>query len=377
MGQTKHAILPEPSLEEAARQAFALDIRRHMATRVAPSCQTAYEVHSKKPFVDANGREPSSRAEARRAMADNTYYQMFSAMQRNVQELTWDAVIDTVERQADDLATRAKTVSGSAGGSLRIDDAFEPPSYLTGYDIHLQPGAYHMTRSSEDVAAGALYETGTYLYSMGQLGPDTDYLGKAVIQHYKSRFPDKTPKRILDMGCTVGHSTMAWAKEFPDAEVHGIDVGQALLRYAHARAEDLNIPIHFSQQNAEHTDFEDGSFDVVVSHIMMHETSTGAVPAIFEESRRLLAPGGVMLHMDIPRLAGVPPVQAFIMAWEVYNNNETFGGTYREMDVEAEALKAGWPADQVALEFAEHFMPPKIRNYTPVKVTWPTVVGWK
>ena len=31
-----------------------------------------------------------------------------------------------------------------------------------------------------------------------------------------------------------------------------------MLRYGHARAESMGVPIHFSQQDAEHTNFEDG-----------------------------------------------------------------------------------------------------------------------
>jgi ubiquinone/menaquinone biosynthesis C-methylase UbiE len=96
---------------------------------------------------------------------------------------------------------------------------------------------------------------------------------------------------------------------------------------------------YFSQKNAENTNFEDGSFDVVLSHIMMHETSTKAVVRIFLESRRLLKDGGVMMHMDTPRLKELPPLGSFLAEWEVYNNNERFGGTYREMDIAAEAVK--------------------------------------
>ena len=37
------------------------------------------------------------------------------------------------------------------------------------------------------------------------------------------------------------------------ANVTGIDVGAALLRYAHGRAESMGAAVHFSQQDAEHT----------------------------------------------------------------------------------------------------------------------------
>jgi ubiquinone/menaquinone biosynthesis C-methylase UbiE len=177
------------------------------------------------------------------------------------------------------------------------------------------------------------------------------------------------------MGCTVGQSTLPWKEAFPDAEVHGIDVGESVLRYAHARAEAMGVAVHFSQQNAEATDFPDGHFDVVVSHIMMHETSTPAVANIFKESRRLLRPGGAMLHMDNPRLKELAPFDAFLAEWEVHNNNEKFGGTYREMDIVAEAEKAGFAKGRVHLEYVPLVVPPRVMNYQTKGIQFPCLIG--
>ena len=66
------------------------------------------------------------------------------------------------------------------------------------------------------------------------------------------------------------------------SSVHAIDVAAPVLRYAFARAESLEKPIHFSQQNAESTNFSDGYFDLVVSHLMMHETSSKAIRNILK-----------------------------------------------------------------------------------------------
>ena len=59
-------------------------------------------------------------------------------------------------------------------------------------------------------------------------------------------------------------------------------------------------PFIFSQQNAERTSFDDESMDLVVSHIMLHETSHKAFNNILKESLRLLRPGGIMMHMEQP-----------------------------------------------------------------------------
>ena len=106
----------------------------------------------------------------------------------------------------------------------------------------------------------------------GLLGQRMDKLGKQVADWVKATYPKMKPMRILEMGCTIGQSTVAWKEAFPDAEVYGIDVAGPSLRYAHARAEALGRGIAYSQQDATKTNFPDGFFDIVASHAMIHET---------------------------------------------------------------------------------------------------------
>jgi ubiquinone/menaquinone biosynthesis C-methylase UbiE len=146
-------------------------------------------------------------------------------------------------------------------------------------------------------------DRGGAVYMLGRNGGMlNDLRGQTAMAHVLTRFPDFAPSRILDMGCGIGTSTVPAAQCFPDAEVHGIDVGASMLRYAHARAEHLGAAVHFSQQSAEKTDFEDASFDLVFSCVMFHETSQAATMAIVEETRRLLRPGGLAVHLEVPLL---------------------------------------------------------------------------
>ncbi len=375
--QNQHELLVSPTHDEAARQEYYMDIRRHLARNVAGGNRVVWSNVVRPAFVKANGRDPESRAEVRSVMTRDPYYQMYSAMQRHTQEMTWDSVIDSVERELPALNQKAKQFAQKAKGSLTLTPDFEVPPYLSFYDIHLQPGGYHANLSDDDVSVGALYDRATFMYAMGNLGAKSDYLGLSLIEHFKKRFPHIKPKRILDMGCTTGNSAVPWKEAFPDAEVYGIDVGESVLRYAHARSESMGAAIHYSQQNAEHTNFPDGFFDVVVSHIIMHETSTPAVRRIFTESKRLLRDGGVMMHMDNPRLKELPPFDAFLAEWEVYNNNERFGGTYREMDIVSEAEKSGFAKGKATLEIVTMIAPPTVTNYTTKGFGFPCLVGEK
>ncbi|MFO1427681.1 MAG: class I SAM-dependent methyltransferase [Steroidobacteraceae bacterium] len=230
--------------------------------------------------------------------------------------------------------------------AARIAGARSAPGRLAitrPVDVHLQPGGYHTDFTADDVTAGVVYDEGVKLYLGGAMGPENSLLGDLLLTYLRERHPGFAPRRMLDMGCAIGNSTLPWARAFPDAQVHAIDVGAPVLRYGHARAQALGVAVHFSQQNAEATDFEAGSFDLVVSHIMLHETSKSALVRILSECHRLLRPGGLMLHLEIPR--GKTVIEKFMHNWESYNNNETFCRYMTDIDLKAEALKGGFDAE--------------------------------
>ncbi len=254
--------------------------------------------------------------------------------------MMWEASVDSVERDLPRLIETAKR-SGNYS-SLVLDPNLEVPSYITNNDIHLMPGGYHTDQADDDVTAGVLFDLGIYLYSMGALGPNMDGLGHYLIHQFQTMYPGRTPRRILDMGCTTGASTVAWAQTYPDAEICAIDVAAPCLRFAQARANDYGAKIAFSQQNAEHTNFGDGSFDLIISHIALHETSRTAVDNILAESRRLLEPGGLMFHLDLPQPGNEPLVKQALMSWEIHNNNENFYGELRDLDYDELLGKAGF-----------------------------------
>ncbi len=341
-----HDALPETTHDEFARQEFVKSFKLHVATQIAPGNKAIYEKRVRPVFEKEHGRAPKDRHEVRGVMQRDPYYQFWSELLRTSQEMMWESVGASVERQ---LPALVETVRGteSKHGSLRLDPDLEIPAYHTAVDIHCQPGGYHTELVEDDVAAGAVYDRAVYLYAMGRMGPFNDDIGASLAHHIRREFPDFAPQRILDLGCSVGHSTLPYAEVFPGAEIHAVEVGAPMLRYAHARAESLGVPVHFSQQNAEALDFEDGSFDLIVSHILLHETSAKAIRRIMAECHRLLRPGGLMLHGEVPQYAGMEPFDAFILDWDTYNNNEPFWGPVHDLDLEELAETAGFQRDQV------------------------------
>jgi len=370
----KHEMLPRPNHDEAALQAFVKSFRGHLAAKVMPGTYAVYQARVEPQFRAQHGRPPQDQHEVRRIMEADPYYQFWSAMQRRSQELMWESVIDSTERQLPELIGKAKKLAKKAKGSLRLDPALQVPRYHTAADIHLQPGGYHTDFTADDVAMGAVYDYGIYIYLNGALGPTNNAMGLLLTGYVQEKFPDFRPAKVLDMGCAIGNSTLEWKRAYPKAEVHGIDVGAPVLRYAHARAEALGVPVHFSQQNAEKTDFPDDTFDLVLSHIMLHETSKSALVNIMRECRRVLKPGGRMIHLEIPR--GNTPVEKFMYNWETYNNNETFAGFMTDLDLKGEALKGGFAADKVVVDAYAPRMSSEQKNYSE-EFTWKILVGEK
>lgn len=354
MAQTQHAVLPRTTHDEAARQDFVQSFKMYLANHVAPGNREAYDRRVVPEFEKAHGRPPKDRFEVRKAIGQDPYYRFWSSLQRTSQEMMWDSVSASVDRQIEDLIAKAKSVNkGKPLGSLRLDPSVKLPRYHAAVDIHCQPGGYHTELCEDDVAAGAIYDRAVYIYTMGRAGPMNSDMGDSAANFMRRRHPDFQPRTILDMGCTVGHSTLPWVDAYPEAEVHGIDVGAPVLRYAHARAEALGKKVHYAQQNAEHTDFEDESFDLIVSQILLHETSGKAIKRIMRECHRLLRPGGMMVHLETPPYAAMKdPFDEFIMDWDTYNNNEPFWGPSHDIDYRELAAGGGFDADKVELELA-------------------------
>lgn len=349
--QFEHALLPKANHDEQARQNFVKSLKVHINQHLRPRVENAYE-HSAKPRFEAEqGRSPQTRHEVRQSMEAESAYQWWSVLRRTAQELLWESVQSSIERQLPALKQQAQQYQ-PALGSLILNPDFEVPTYQKAIDIHCMPGSYHTDAGADDLSAGALYDRGVYLYALGWLGPLNDDLGQSLVHyHLKTELPEWQPKRILDMGCSVGHSTVPYAEAYPNAEVHGIDVAAPMLRYAHARAEALGQRVHFSQQNAEQTQFADGSFDLVVSHILLHEMPVFAIRNVLKESYRLLAPGGRMIHLEGALYQNMDPFRAFLYDWETTNNNEPFWSAMRDLDLPQLASEAGFSTDQIEVKF--------------------------
>jgi ubiquinone/menaquinone biosynthesis C-methylase UbiE len=350
--QHQHAALPRANHDEHARQEFTKSLKQFVQQGLLPGLGPVFQNRAARAFEKQHGKAPADRWDIRKAMVPDIYFQHYAATNRIAQELVWESVLGSIERQLPELEAATSALSADSAAALESDPAFPVPRYISAIDIHCMPGGYASEADAADIVAGALYDRGVYLYAMGYMGPDNDDMGRSVCNYIKRRMPDFTPTAILDMGCTVGHSTVPYKELFPEAEVTGIDVAGPCVRYAHARAKALGQDVAFLQRSAEDTGFADASFDLIVSHILLHETSGRAMPQIFRECHRLLKPGGMMIHADLPPFNLMDPFTQFILDNETYYNNEPFWGPMRDKDQVQMAAEAGFPAESIRFDTA-------------------------
>ncbi len=344
----RHAVFPETSHDEIERINFLAQMNRHLAARVVPGVQRAYEARVRPALNATLGREPSDRHEVRRGLLRDPSFQTWSALRRMTMEQRQQAGLWTVLRQSEKLAASAAELA--TGDRLELDPALDIPRYVSAVDHHCMPGSYHRERFPGDVSAGANYDHGGFVTTGGLLGRYADGGGQAVVNWVRRKMPDFRPQRILDIGCTVGHSALPIAQAFPEAEVVAIDVAAPVLRYAAARAESLGVHnIRFVQANGENlARFADTSFDWVQTTMFLHELSTTALSAIFSESHRLLRAGGVVLHVEQPQYAAdMPLFEQALRDWDAFYNNEPFWSRLHEMDLDYHMIHAGFHASEL------------------------------
>ena len=344
--QLGHELQVSRTRDEDARSRFVMNLRDYVLNDVARQMQDTYK--SRRDALARRDEDvPADGDDVHDLLIDEPIFKFYSAVRYNAQEMCHRAVIPAIDRQREDLSKRAAALSSErdVGGTLTLDPEFQVPRYVEGIDVHLMPGSYVAGDDNGDARGGALYDNAISIFAFGRLGKHMDDIGWSMSKFVRQTFADFKPKKILDVGCTIGHNTLPWAQVFPDAEVHAVDVAAPVLRYAHARAQSLGVPVHFSQQSAEDLKFEDNSFDLVFSSMFLHELPLAAIKNFLREARRVLKPGGLMLNMELPPNCHMHPYDQFYLDWDSRYNNEPFYKTFRDQNCPELCVEAGFPRD--------------------------------
>lgn len=343
MLELKHDLKLRKTRDEKARMNFVSGLRGFVLNDMANGMRAVYDADVAPAFRATAKRAPKDGPEVHKALRTNEYFKFYSSLRVSTQDMVWQSVIPPLEKNRDALKQRARALAThSARRSLTLDPAVPVPRSVSAIDVHLMPGNYVGEYEADDLAAGALYDNGLAVFSFGLMGQNLDDIGQSIAGFIRTKYPRFQPQRILDLGCTIGHNTGAWKDHFPKAQVHGIDVAAPCLRYGFARAQAQGRDLHLHQMDAEHLQFPDASFDVVFSSMFLHEVPSRNIANVFREAYRVLRPGGLMLHMELPPNEQLSPYDAFYLDWDSYYNNEPFYKPFRDLSPVDLVRRAGF-----------------------------------
>ena len=199
----------------------------------------------------------------------------------------------------------------------------------------------------------AAFEAASATYSMGlRVWKDEDISWQEAQQRLRHSFfrvleqytPD-TVTNILDMGCSVGVSTLTLHRYFTDLQdtpinTIGLDLSPYMLAVAKTTDSDREIS-QWLHALGEATGLADNSLDLVTLQFVIHELPRQATKNIFKEVLRILKPGGVIGVVDnnpaSPVIQGLPPVLFTLM-----KSTEPWSDDYYTFEVEAALEEVGF-----------------------------------
>ena len=202
------------------------------------------------------------------------------------QDTLWERFLQPLFGLAIDRQ-KLKKLSDSIDWEKESDRYFNPdlvyPEYYLSQNFHGIDGGYLTS------GAAVTYDPVTQYV----LAPNESWNREAVIKAVQG-----SPRKILDLGCGTGSTTILLKQAFPNAEVIGLDLSPQMLVMAEYKARRAKLDIQWLHGLAETTNFADEEFDVVTASLLFHETPPHIAKAILQESYRLLAPRGQIIILD-------------------------------------------------------------------------------
>ncbi|HEY8466527.1 MAG TPA: class I SAM-dependent methyltransferase [Solirubrobacterales bacterium] len=184
----------------------------------------------------------------------------------------------------------------------------------------------------------------------GQIGRDQtrQKLRKALGGAEPPRF-----ERALEIGAGTGYFSLNLMQEGVVGELVATDISTGMLETLTGNAERLGLSdrVRTEHTDAERLPFEDGSFDLVFGHAVLHHIPN--LDVAFGEFRRVLRPGGTIAFCGEPsrhgdRLAAIPkrlgaamaPLWRRVVGASARNGAGAHAGHEHEHEAEGHALEA-------------------------------------
>ena len=108
--------------------------------------------------------------------------------------------------------------------------------------------------------------------------------------------------KVLEVGCGTGFFTLNLMLAGVIGEAHVTDISPGMVNVAERNAKELGLTVHGKVADAETLPYDDGTFDLVVGHAVLHHIPD--VELALREVVRVLKPGGRFVFAGEPTTYG-------------------------------------------------------------------------
>lgn len=262
-------------------------------------------------------------------------------------------LIQTAEKNGIQWRDEAKRLEGDS----RVYEAFEaikddsieyPEYYLKPFHAYSEGNLCWLAATE---ARSATYSMALRVWPKDRITAETaqqrlrDSYTDTVRAHREkyNEATDVEPKKILDVGCSVGMSTRYLSEAFPQAEIVGLDLSPYMLAVASVSDQGVEGSERrtWVHGKGEDTKYSDATFDIVSLAFVIHECPESATAALMKEAHRVLKPGGTFVMTDnnpqSPVIQKLPPALFTLMKSTEPHSNE-----YYTIDVQQMLTNAGF-----------------------------------
>ena len=210
----------------------------------------------------------------------------------------------------------------------------KPPVYWSETEFHRTAGGWDASEFNGYVHGEVLHKL-----MLAKMFPGDIFAQRRDAARHA---PRRDYARVLDMGASSGHYTIALSEVFPEAEIYGIDLSARMLEHARRSGNARGAAWKLFVRPAEDTGFPPESFDLVTSFNLFHELPPPVIEAVFAEAYRLLKPGGDVLMSDVPRFGELDRLTAWRFDHIAKWGGEPFWRASASMDLGAAAERSGF-----------------------------------
>jgi ubiquinone/menaquinone biosynthesis C-methylase UbiE len=281
------------------------------------------------------GLSPGDWSEAEAVLDTLTPYQLYCWYYRNLQRCKYHrpglGIFATLEAERARLtAALDAAAEATPPEHLRLNPHLELPEYFRYVPFHQHTGGV-----ASDPLDGLAYEIGRRTTVPAHSDPN------GIYRLLFEALPQRQYARVLDWGTGHGAALITWQQSHPESECHGVDLSAPCLKVANLRAREQGFECFLSQQDLEHLDYADDSFDLIFFNFMLHELPPAHTPALLAEACRVLKPGGLFAGHEFHLRPG-DPFQNALQRSHAWTNNETYSVPWYDTPIETLARQAGF-----------------------------------